>query len=66
MARPKCPGHHCEMEPTNNPRIYICPISGWKFECDVDEQSTRTKLDKFGRIMKNFKVAPVGGEERSA
>ncbi len=49
MSRPKCPNHRVEMDRTDAPRFWICPISGYKFECDVDEQKGEIKLDKFGR-----------------
>lgn len=49
MSRPKCPNHGCEMQGTDERRIYICPISGADFECDVEDQQAEKKFDKFGQ-----------------
>lgn len=61
MSRPKCPNHTCEMSPTDNRRIWICPISGADFECDVDTQDKNIKLDKYGKPMASYKVTQVDG-----
>lgn len=61
MSRPKCPNHTCEMSPTDNMRIWICPVSGARFECDVETQAKDIKLDKWGKPMAAFTVTPLDG-----
>lgn len=61
MSRPKCPNHGCEMQYTGTPRIYQCPVSDAFFECDVDEQSTEIKYDKFGNEIVEWTIK--GNEE---
>lgn len=51
MSRPKCPNHGCEMQATEERRIYICPVSGYDFECDVADKEGQIKFDKFGKEM---------------
>lgn len=62
MARPKCPNHTVEMTPTDERRIFICPISDARFECDVEEAETETKIDKFGNQMFEWKITPLDGD----
>jgi hypothetical protein len=62
MSRPKCPNHAVEMERSDEPRIYICPISDARFECATDDQSKKTKFDKFGNPMQEYEVTPLDGE----
>jgi hypothetical protein len=62
--RPKCPNHTCEMDPTDEPRIYICPISSAEFEVDVDGSQKKKKIDKFGAPMTEFIVTPLDGAEK--
>lgn len=62
MARPKCPNHGCEMQYSGSPRIYICPVSNARFECDADGQETEMKIDKFGKPMVQYKVTPLDGD----
>lgn len=61
MSRPKCPNHSCEMQATDERRMFICPISGAFFECDVDTQDKETKIDKYGRPMVGYKVTQADG-----
>ena len=63
MARPKCPNHTVEMDPTDNPRMWICPISGARFEADVDNKGGVKKKDKFGRPLVEFKVTAVDDDQ---
>lgn len=63
MSRPKCPNHTCEMDKTNVAKIYICPISGYRFEVNVDDKDSKVKKDKFGRVMKSFDVKPLDGKD---
>ena len=61
MGRPKCPNHGCEMDKTNTPRTFICPVSGYRFDCDVDAQAKTVKRDKYGRPLTSFTVTPLDG-----
>lgn len=61
MSRPKCPNHTVEMNKTDEPRIWICPISGARFEADADEQEHMVKYDKYGRPMIEYKLTPLDG-----
>lgn len=61
MSRPKCPNHVIEMDKTDTPRIWICPISGAQFEADADEQERDVKYDKFGRPMITYKLTQLNG-----
>lgn len=56
MARPKCPNHGCEMQATDERRIFICPVSDYPFECDVADQEGKIKIDKFGNPMTEWVV----------
>lgn len=62
MSRPKCPNHLVEMSPTDERRIWICPISDARFECDVDTSEKERKVDKFGKVMDSWKVTSTGEE----
>lgn len=62
MGRPKCPNHTVEMTRTDNPRIYICPISDARFEVDVDDMTSEVKVDKFGNPMIDWKITPLDGD----
>lgn len=62
MSRPKCPNHTVEMQATDNRRIYICPVSDARFECDVETQDKEQKLDKYGKPMLSYKVTPLDGD----
>lgn len=65
MSRPKCPNHVVEMDPTDEPRIWICPVSTARFECDVDIQEGERKMkkDKFGKLVPDteWKITPGDG-----
>jgi hypothetical protein len=61
MSRPKCPNHTVEMDPTDQRRMWICPISGAHFEADADFQDKVKKFDKFGRPMQEWKVTQTDG-----
>jgi hypothetical protein len=60
---PKCPNHVVPMQKSDQPRIYICPISGYRFQCDVEEQASEEKKDKFGNTLKEFKIKPLDGQD---
>lgn len=60
--RPKCPNHTVEMDPTDNPRYWVCPVSSARFEVEVDLESEETKLDLWGNPMTTFKITPLGEE----
>lgn len=61
MSRPKCPNHTVEMTPTDERRIFICPISDARFECDVEDQDTEVKIDKFGKQTYDYKITQLNG-----
>lgn len=60
--RPKCPNHHVEMDRTDNPKIWICPISDARFEVDVDQADTKKKFDKFGREIIDYTIKSIDEE----
>lgn len=60
---PKCPNHLVPMQYSGTPRIYICPVSSARFECDDELSSAEQKRDKFGRLIKEFKITPLDGED---
>lgn len=62
MSRPPCPNHQVSMEKSDEPRIFICPISGARFEADSDENEAVRKIDKFGRPMIEWKLKPLDGQ----
>lgn len=62
MSRHRCPNHTVEMSKTDNPRIWICPISDARFECDVDMHEGEKKIDKYGNPMVDWKVTFTGEE----
>lgn len=65
MSRPRCPNHHCELTPTDEPRWWICPISDAQFECSVDTaaQNRQRKLNLAGQIeeVESWKIKPGDG-----
>lgn len=61
-TRPKCPNHHCEMDKTNERHIWICPISGARFEVETEDIGTEKKYDKFGNEMTSYKLIPLDGQ----
>lgn len=61
MNRPKCPNHGCEMTKTDEKRIYICPISGYRFQVDVEEDESKKRIDVYGREIIEFKLTPLDG-----
>ena len=61
MPRPKCPNHLCECDPSGEPRIWICPISSYRFELDSDEHQAELRYDKYGRPMTTFTLKPLDG-----
>lgn len=63
MSRPKCPNHTVEMDPTDEKRIWICPISGARFEVSIDDQQKEQKKDKYGRLMQEWKLVPLDGAD---
>jgi len=62
MSRPKCPNHTVEMSPTDQPRMWICPVSGAHFEADVDAAQKERKVDVFGRPYETWTVTDLGEE----
>lgn len=62
MSRPKCPNHTVEMDKSDEPRIYICPISSARFEVDVEDADKEIKLDKYGNPIETFIIKSLGGE----
>lgn len=62
MSRPKCPNHTVEMDRTDEPRVWICPISGARFEADSDDLSTEVRYDKYGRPLIDWKLTPLDGD----
>lgn len=62
MSRPKCPNHTVEMDKTDEPRIWICPISGARFEAEADEQRGEVRYDKYGNPMIEWKLKPLDGQ----
>lgn len=62
MARPKCPNHTVEMTPTDERRIFICPVSDARFECDVEDQEAEVKRDKFGKEIIEWIITPLDGD----
>jgi transcription elongation factor Elf1 len=58
---PKCPNHTVPMDKTDQPRMWICPISGARFECDVDIQEGKKKIDKFGKPIHDWQIKALDG-----
>lgn len=56
MSRPKCPNHGCQLQATDERRIFICPVSDYPFECDVSDQEGKIKIDKFGNKITEWVV----------
>lgn len=63
MSRPCCPESHpgVEMQPTDNPRIWICVISDCRFEVEVDIDAKSKKKDKFGKLITSYKITQLDG-----
>jgi hypothetical protein len=61
--RPRCPNHLVELDPTDNLRIGICPISGARFQVDVDVATSEIKLNKDGHPIHQLTVVPLDGVE---
>lgn len=61
MSRPKCPNHTCEMIKTDQKRMWICPISGARFEADSDDQTATKKYDKFGQPVVDWHIEQADG-----
>lgn len=62
MSRPKCPNHHVTMTPTNERTIWICPISGFRFEVDVDSGDVQRRIKSDGSVEEVHKIIPLDGE----
>ncbi len=56
MSRPKCPNHAVQLEPTDQKRLWICPISDAEFECEVDSANSKKKVDLYGNIVTEWVV----------
>ena len=61
---PKCPNHAAPMQHSGTPRIYICPVSDARFECDDESQANKTeqKIDKFGNKMTEWDIKQLDEE----
>lgn len=64
MARPKCPNHGVEMIGTDERRIFICPVSDARFECDVDENAKGggLRLNTAGQLEHSWKIKNIDEE----
>lgn len=58
-----CPNHQVPCQYSGTPRIYICPVSTAEFEFDDQTSSSDVKLDKFGNILKQYKITPQDDKE---
>lgn len=49
------------MDKTDTPRIWICPISGARFEADSEEnkKGTEVKYDKYGAPIIEWKLKAI-------
>lgn len=63
MSSPKCPNHVVSMDKTDERRMWICPISGARFEADGDEAQQTTKIDKFGNPVTEWKITSIDEED---
>jgi len=63
MSRPKCPNHTVEMDPTGDRRIWICPVSAARFECEADWHDNKKviKQDINGKTIETFNVKQTDG-----
>lgn len=61
MSLPKCPNHGVSMNKTDERRVWICPISGYRFEADSDENEATQKIDKYGRPIVEWKLKALDG-----
>lgn len=63
---PKCPNHLVPLTRTDERGIGICPVSGYTFSYEADEQESDTKVayDKFGNVIKQqaYKVVALDGD----
>jgi hypothetical protein len=57
----RCPNHGVPLQPSNEPDIGICPISGYRFRVAVDDQDKEVRKDKFGKVTTNLKITPLDG-----
>lgn len=60
---PLCPNHQCELTPTDNPVVWICPMSDARFGCDVDNAEKTVSINAHGELEERFEVVPLDGEE---
>lgn len=57
---PPCPNHGCGMIRTNEPTIYICPISGCRFGVDVESpESDVSVVVEGGQMVAKTTYKPV-------
>lgn len=65
-SRPRCPNHKCEMNKTDNMRIWICPQSGARFECDVNAGSGKKRqvITAGGQLVEvtDYEMKPLDGQ----
>lgn len=65
-GKPCCPNHGEPLEgcgfPLPQKGTGVCPVSGAVFSFEVDVESTETKRDKFGNMVK-VKKFKISGEE---
>lgn len=65
---PRCPNHNCPLVdlgfPLKPQGVGICPVSGAKFEyqVDLDEESQEMAVDKFGNKTKIKKYKITGDD----
>ena len=66
MGNPKCPNHHVEMDSTNDITQWICPVSGARFEVEVEGKDfVKTKIKTVNGYMDVYKMKPVNGKEKN-
>lgn len=44
------------MDPTDNTRIWICPVSSARFEAEVDQTEGEVQVDKYGNPMQGYTI----------
>lgn len=62
VGTPKCPNHGCGMNPTDDLRIWICPISDARFEADCTPQGICTVQHKDGTITEERRMLQISGQ----
>lgn len=67
VGGPRCPNHHVPLTRTNERRIGICPVSGYRFafEANDKEKERKYKVDLTGNLIPTndeFKITPLDGD----